>query len=103
MSLRAAGGIGDPYLNRCNTPVQGTGSPNVFNEQVASSRIGDVTIPYQEIVPCPKCCKTHTAPVIVGSPKVFVNQIAAQRIGDLALGITGKFPLIKGAITVYMA
>lgn len=103
MSLRAAGGIGDPYLNRCNTPVQGVGSPNVYNEQVCTSRIGDVTIPYQEIVPCPKCCKTHVGPVLVGSPKVFVNKIAALRIGDMEKGITGNVPLIAGATTVFMA
>ena len=102
MSLRSAGRIGDPYLKRCNIPIQGTGAPTVFIEQLAASRIGDVTIPYQETVPCPKCCKTHVAPVIVGSPKVFVNQLSAEKIGDLALGITGTFPLCKGAITVYL-
>ena len=102
MSARAIGRIGDPYLKRCNVPIQGTGSPTVYGEKLAISRIGDQTLPYQEIVPCPKCCKTHVAPVIVGSPKVFVNSIAAERIGDLALGITGSFPLLKGATTVYI-
>ena len=103
MSLRAAGRIGDQYLKRCNTPTQGTGSPTVFNSQLAISRIGDQTIPYQEIVPCPKCCKTHVAPVISGSPKVFADQLAVEKIGDLAKGITGDFPLIKGSETVFLA
>lgn len=103
MSLLATGRIGDIYAKRCNVPTQGTASPNVFNNALAISRLGDKTIPYQEIVPCPKCCKTHTAPVISGSPKVFVNQIAAERLGDLALGITGKFPLQKGSSNLFMA
>lgn len=102
MSLRAAGRIGDVYINRCSTPVQGTGAPTVFMEQLASSRIGDKTIPYQEIVPCPKCCKTFTATVLSGSPKVFAQGLAVEAIGDLALGITGSFPLLKGAPTVFV-
>lgn len=103
MSLRATGRIGDVYLNRCSTPVQGTGAPTVFMEQLAASRLGDKTLPYQEIVPCPECCRTHTATVLVGSPKVFSMGIAQQAIGDVALGITGTFPLLKGAPTVYVA
>lgn len=101
MSL-AAGRIGDEYLKRCNTPVQGTGSPNVFTNQLAASTIGKQTIPYQEIVPCPKCCQTYVAPVITGSKKVFINGLAAERLSDLALGITGKFPLVKGSPNVFM-
>lgn len=101
MSL-ASGRISDQYLNRCNTPLQGTGSPNVFCGQLAASTIGKQTIPYQEIVPCPTCCKTHVAPVITGSSKVFVNGIAVERISDLALGITGKFPLITGSSNVFV-
>jgi uncharacterized Zn-binding protein involved in type VI secretion len=91
------GRIGDQYLKRCNTPVQGTGSPNVFINGRSNSRIGDKTVPYQEIVPCPKCCKTHVATVITGSSKVFTNGISAELIGKLALGITGTFPLVKGS------
>jgi uncharacterized Zn-binding protein involved in type VI secretion len=102
MSLRAAGTIGKVYINRCSTPVQGMGAPTVFSEQMANSTIGDKTLPYQEIVPCPKCCKTHTASVLIGSPKVFVQGQASLRIGDLALGITGTFPLLSGAPTVFM-
>ena len=101
--MRSASQISNPYLNRCNTPVQATGSPNVFVNKLAKSRIGDVTAPYLEIVPCPKCCKTHVAPVITGSPKCFTNVIASERLGDLALGITGKFPIIVGSPNVFMA
>ena len=103
MALRSAGTIGKVYINRCNTPIQGEGAPTVFSMQMANATIGDKTIPYQEIVPCPKCCKTHIARVIVGSPKVFVQGKAALRIGDLALGIPGSFPLLHGAKTVYLA
>ena len=95
--------ISNAYLNRCNTPVQATGSPNVFVNKLAKSRIADQTAPYLEIVPCPKCCTTHVAPVITGSPKCFTNVIASERLGDLALGITGKFPIIVGSPNVFMA
>ena len=100
--MRAAGRIGDVYINRCTTPIQGTGAPTVFMEQLAASRIGDRTIPYQEIVPCPKCCKTFKATVLSGSKKVFSQGLAQEAIGDKALGITGSFPLLKGAKTVYV-
>ena len=100
---KALGRVGDQYLNRCNTPVQGTGSPSVFINSRASSRVGDRTVPYQEKVPCPKCCTTHVAPVITGSSKIFVNGIASELIGDRALGITGTFPLIKGSENTFGA
>lgn len=100
--MRAASTIGHVYLNRCNTPVQATGSPNVFINSRAASRIGDVTAPYLEIVPCPKCCTTHVAPVITSSPKIFTNVLGAERLSDLALGITGTFPIIVGSPNVFM-
>lgn len=100
--MRAASTIGHVYLNRCNTPVQATGSPNVFVNKLAKSKLGDVTAPYLEIVPCPKCCKTHVAPVITGAPKNFTNKIASERLGDLALGITGVFPIIVGSPNVFI-
>lgn len=103
MSLRSSGTIGNVYINRCSTPVQGMGAPTVFSEQMANATIGDKTLPYQEIVPCPECCRTHSATVLVGSPKVFSMGTAQQAIGDVALGITGTFPLLKGAPTVYVA
>lgn len=101
--MRAASTIGHVYLNRCNTPVQATGSPNVFVNKLAKSKLGDVTAPYLEIVPCPKCCKTHVAPVITGAPRNFTNKIASERLGDLALGITGVFPIIVGSPNVFMS
>lgn len=93
----AVGRIGDQYLKRCNTPTQGTGSRNVFVNSRASARIGDKTVPYEEKVPCPKCCQTHVAPVITGSRRVFANGRSIELIGDRALGITGTFPLIQGS------
>jgi hypothetical protein len=100
--MLATGRIGDQYLKRCNVPTQGTGSPNVFANQRAVSTIGKQTVPYQEKVPCPTCCKTHVAPVITGSPKVFVNQIAIGRLSSLALGITGSFPETTGSRNVFV-
>lgn len=100
--MLATGRIGDQYLKRCNVPTQGTGSPNVFANQLAVSTIGKQTIPYQEIVPCPTCCKTHVAPVIQGSKKVFVNGLSIGSIGDKALGITGQFPLSKASPNVFV-
>ena len=101
--MLAAGRIGDQYLKRCNTPTQGTGSPNVFVEKRAVSTVGKQTVPYEEKVPCPKCCKTHVAPVITGSSKVFVNGIAMGRISSLALGITGTFPETTGSSSVFVS
>jgi uncharacterized Zn-binding protein involved in type VI secretion len=99
----AAGRIGDNYLKRCSTPVQGTGSPNVFVNGRAKSRLGDKTLPYQEKVPCPKCCQTHVATVITGSKSVFVNGVSAETMRNLALGITGTFPLIQGSENTFLA
>lgn len=101
MSL-AAGRIGDKYLKRCSTPVQGTGSPNVFINNRAAARLGDKTLPYEEKVPCPKCCQTHKATVITGSSRVFINGRSAETIKDLALGITGTFPLVQGSKNTFM-
>ena len=93
----AAGRIGDTYLKRCSTPVQGTGSPNVFVNGRAKSRLGDRTLPYEEKVPCPKCCQTHVATVITGSSSVFVNGRSAETIRDRALGITGLLMMNSGS------
>lgn len=98
----AASRIGDQFMKRCNVPALGTGSPNVFVNNLANGTIGKTTVPYQEKVPCPKCCKTHVAPVITGSKKVFVNNLASSHLSDLALGITGKFPLVKGSSNVFI-
>jgi hypothetical protein len=98
----AASRIGDQFQKRCNVPVLGTGSPNVFVNQLANGTLGKQTIPYLERVPCPKCCKPHVAPFITGSSKVFVNQIASSRLAHLDLGITGTFPLVKGSPNVFI-
>jgi uncharacterized Zn-binding protein involved in type VI secretion len=100
--MLATGRIGDQYLNRCNTPTQGSGSPNVFSNQIATSRIGDRTVPFREIVPCDECCRTFVGTVLDGSKKVFVNGVATERISSKALGITGNFPLLKGSVNVFV-
>lgn len=101
--MLAAGRIADPYEKRCNVPTNGSGAETVYAEQQAMTRIGDVTIPYQEIVPCPECCRKHVAPVFSASEKVFIEGQAAQRIGDVAQGITGVFPLYAGSKKVFLA
>lgn len=101
--MLSAGRIGDKWQKRCNTPIQGTGSPTAFAQGQALGRLGDKTIPYEEIVPCPKCCQTYTAPVITGSSKVFVNGLSALRVSDLALGLSGNFPLFQGSPKVFMS
>ena len=98
----AASRISDQFQKRCNVPALGTGSPNVFVNQLAHGTITKRTIPYQEKVPCPKCCKTFVAQFISGSPKVFVNGIASSNLSLLALGITGTFPLVKGSPSVFI-
>lgn len=98
---RAVGTIGHKYINRCSTPVQGEGSPNVFVNSRAVGTIGTKTLPYQEIVPCKECCRTHTGTVLEGSPTVFVNGKALLRIGDKHLGITGQHPLLEGSPNVF--
>lgn len=98
----AASRIGDKFQIRCNVPTLGTGSPNVFVNQLANGTLGKQTIPYLERVPCPKCCVTHVAPFITGSTKVFVNQIASSRLGHLDLGLTGNFPLVQGSPNVFI-
>jgi uncharacterized Zn-binding protein involved in type VI secretion len=98
----AASRIGDQFEQRCSVPTLGTGSPNVFVNQLANGTLGKRTLPYQERVPCPKCCKTFTSSIITGSSKVFVNGMSSSTLKDLALGITGAFPLIKGSPNVFM-
>ena len=101
--MLAVGRIGDEWSKRCTVPIQGQGSPNVFSTNLAIGRLGDQTNPYQEIVPCPDCCETFVSSVISGSPKVFINGVSTLRIGDLAQGISGPFPLQKGAPTVFIS
>ena len=98
----AASRIGDQFQQRCTVPILGMGSPNVFVNQLAHGTLGKQTIPYLEIVPCPKCCLTYVSPFITGSAKVFVNQISSSDLANLDLGITGTFPLIKGSPNVFI-
>jgi hypothetical protein len=98
----AASRIGDQFQLRCNVPTLGTGSPNVFVNQLANGTIGKQTIPYQERVPCPVCCVTYVAPFITGSTSVFVNQLSSSRLGNIDLGLTGTFPLVSGSPNVFI-
>ena len=92
----AAATIGDVYIPECTVPVNGTGSPTVLTGNLPQSCIGDITIPYEHKVPCPKCCQTHVAPVLTGSPNILVNGRATETIIDVALGVTGVIKVCSG-------
>lgn len=98
----AASRISDQLMKRCTVPTIGTGSPNVFAEALATATISKITVPYQDNVPCPKCCQTFVATIIKGSPKVFINGLAASRLSDVAQGISSPIPIIKGSKSVFM-
>lgn len=102
MSALAGVAIGAQYLNRCSTPAQGSGSPTNFIEQKALSSIGKQSIPYQDIVPCPECCRTYVAPVIDGSATVFNNQLSTSRLSNQILGLSGTIPALVGSPTVFI-
>lgn len=99
----AAAAVGDVYIPECTVPVNGTGSPTVLTGGRAQTCIGDVTIPYEHKVPCPKCCQTHVAPVLAGSPTVMVNGRATETIIDVALGVTGTIKVCSGNPTVLLS
>ena len=102
MAGLASVAIGADYLNRCSTPVQGQGSPNVFVSGLGQATISFDTIPYQDIVPCPTCCQTYVAPLIGGSANVFVSGLSASRISDEVLGLSGTIPALVGSPNVFI-
>tara|TARA_Y100000356_G_scaffold12193_1_gene8692 strand:- start:1466 stop:1705 length:240 start_codon:yes stop_codon:yes gene_type:complete len=59
--------------------TRAVGSPNVFVNDIAWSRQGDVnTVHLLPGAPCP----AHAAPIASGSSTVKVNDVGAGRIGD---------------------
>jgi len=99
----AAAAVGDVYVSECSVPVNGSGSPTVLTGSRAQTSIGDVTIPYEDKVPCPECCRTHVAPVLTGSPNVLVNGRATETIIDIALGADNVIKVCSGNPTVLLS
>lgn len=83
--MPAVARIGDQDLVHCSVPARAQGSPNVFVNGLAWSRVGDMNVVHQlPGVPCP----AHAAPIASGSSSVFINGKAAGRIGDPIEGCT---------------
>ena len=91
---------GAKYTQRCSTPVQGVGLATVIVNGKTIARVGDKTLPFEEIVPCKECCRTHTATVLNGSTTVFAGGKPVAWIGSAAQGITGNPTMIEGSPTV---
>jgi uncharacterized Zn-binding protein involved in type VI secretion len=71
--------IGDADVGHCSGMVRAQGSGDVFVNNIAVSRQGDInTVHLLPGSPCP----AHTAPITVGSTTVFINNLGCGRIGD---------------------
>lgn len=77
--------IGDIDITHCSVPVRAEGSPNVFVNGIACSRVGDNNVVH--LLPGSPC-PAHAAPISVGSSTVFVNGKPLGRIGDPIGGCT---------------
>ena len=89
--MPAATRIGDADVPHCSAMVRAVGAPNVFVNDIAWSRQGDVNTPH--LLP-PPVCPTHAAPIASGSSTVKVNDVGAGRIGD---GISGCTSVAAGS------
>ena len=77
--MPAATRIGDADVPHCSGMTRAEGSANVFVNDIAWSRQGDVnTVHLLPGAPCP----AHAAPIASGSSTVIVNDVGAGRIGD---------------------
>lgn len=72
--------IGDADVPHCSGMFRAMGSPDIFINMIALSRMGDVNTPHLlPGVPCP----AHAAPITIGSTKVLNNMLGFGRIGDM--------------------
>ena len=77
--------IGDADVTHCSGMVRAVGSPNVFTNNIPTSRQSDVNTGHKlPGAPCPG----HAAPIAVGSGSVFINGLGCGRIGDAISGCT---------------
>jgi uncharacterized Zn-binding protein involved in type VI secretion len=83
--MPAVARIGDLDLVHCSVPVRGQGSPNVFVNGVAWSRVGDKNVVH--LLPGSPC-PSHDAAISSGSATVKINGKSAGRIGDPIAGCT---------------
>ena len=93
--MPAATRIGDADVPHCSGMTRAVGSPNVFVNDIAWSRQGDVnTVHLLPGAPCP----AHAAAITTGSTTVFVNGKGCGRIGDV---ITGCTSVASGSSNVF--
>ena len=90
--------LGDIGIPHCSPYVIATGSPNVFVNGLPLAALGDISSPH--LLPAPKVCPPHVAPIIMGSLKVFVNGRPVARIGDPLLACTR---IATGSFDVFAA
>ncbi|WP_369334628.1 PAAR domain-containing protein [Methanohalobium sp.] len=71
--------VGDADVPHCSGMVRAQGSPNVFVNNIAVSREGDLnTVHLLPGSPCP----SHSAPISSGSSTVYINGKQCGRVGD---------------------
>ena len=79
MSSKAVTRKGDADVVHCSVPHRLQHSPDVFVNNIAVSRQGDLnTVHVLPGLPCP----SHQAPIATGSTTVFINGKGCGRIGD---------------------
>jgi len=79
MSSKAVTRKGDADVIHCSVPHRLQHSPDVFVNNIAVSRQGDLnTVHVLPGVPCP----SHQAPIATGSTTVFINGKGCGRVGD---------------------
>lgn len=83
--MPAATRIGDADVSHCSGMTRAQGSPNVFVNDIAWSRQGDLNTSH--LLPGSPC-PAHQAPITAGSTTVFVNSKGAGRIGDALTACT---------------
>jgi uncharacterized Zn-binding protein involved in type VI secretion len=66
--------------------TRAAGSGNVFVNNIAVSRQGDVNTGH--LLPGGRSCPSHAAPIATGSSTVFVNNLGCGRVGDALSGCT---------------
>jgi uncharacterized Zn-binding protein involved in type VI secretion len=78
--------IGDADVAHCSGMTRAVGSGNVFVNNIAVSRQGDVNTGH--LLPGGRSCPSHAAPIATGSSTVFINNLGCGRVGDALSGCT---------------
>lgn len=63
--------FGDPIIPHCSPSIIAMGSTNVYTNFLPTARVADWTAPH--LMPVPKTCVVHSAPIAVGSTTVHCN------------------------------